>query len=98
MWPCYCDGGLHQISVNLCYILTVGVKAPQTSKIKTCQNFASPVCILFHINYEIESLEVYLVMKIPSFTIEVLHNDFNVSEGILRFQFSVSPRKTHTIL
>jgi len=60
------------------------------------RNYAPTVCILFHINYEIESLEVYLVMKIPPFTIEVLGNVFNVLEGILPIPILKFPLVKHT--
>jgi len=82
-----------------CAILIVDLKTRDARKITKCQkNNASPVCILFYINYEIESLEVCIVMKIPPFTIDVLVNDFNVLNVFYFSDFTISPRKTHTLL
>ena len=36
-WPYYCRGGLHQISLPVLKILTVGLKIRETRKIATCQ-------------------------------------------------------------
>jgi hypothetical protein len=33
---------------------------------------------LFQINYEVESIEIYLVWKLIPLTLEVLDNDFNI--------------------
>jgi hypothetical protein len=40
-------------------------------------NYISP-CAVLQINYETESLEAYLLLKIFSFTLEVTVNDFNI--------------------
>jgi hypothetical protein len=44
-------------------------------------------CSILQINYETESLETYLLLKIFSFTLEVTVNDFNIFQCKLFSRF-----------